>query len=577
MKFQTIFYHRPTGQILNVLPSKYIRSKAEKQKYCPGYPAEETSMIYFPSDLPVDPDIMFVKWMGKSDPAQLMDTSGIPLICLSKKMPFLHAIEQFSTIIVDMVDSMGDNLYRAAAVIEAQKVFPSIPFYCNVEARYVDVLKLIPEITLFTSHKQLGLDPKKCGTVKMPAAFFNDPKGNLFSAPSGYGFYLALPHVPYTVKLTIPPGYDDGFASFDSTIGLRADGHNVVFQLRTKTDEGRSWDIPKAVELARLIHEAYDCTVFYLGSDNDLSGDQPGLINLTNKTTWLQTIHLLRSASHIFCIDSSVLHLCHALDVQAFRLWGRTCPAGVLGEAPGAFDIFSSYSSTQSDIKAISPEQVFFHAFGVRQVTESFVFDHAHDYSQHGDQEVIFKYFSEHPPTNRLLVDVGAFGKHISNSFGLLEQGWKGLLIEPSPGRVKIIKQEFAGLDVTVLNIGISDQRGKLPFYPHKSGEGSSFLPDWFPDDKLKKTISVEVFPLTDVLLEQNLPTGFDLLLVDAEGLDEKIMVRFFEDGKFSPWLIVCECTSFLDANGLFNKHGYTLIARTGERPHGNFFFSRDR
>jgi len=64
--------------------------------------------------------------------------------------------------------------------------------------------------------------------------------------------------------------------------------------------------------------------------------------------------------------------------------------------------------------------------------------------------------------------------------------------------------------------------------------------------------------------------------LVDAEGLDEKIMVRFFEDGKFSPWLIVCECTSFLDANGLFNKHGYTLIARTGERPHGNFFFSRD-
>ena len=576
MNAQTIFYEKATGKIINVRPNTYIRSSRERASFCPGYKSQDVSFLYFPSSIPIAPDTHKVQTRDATHPAILVDASGMPLFYPDRTQQFLNVKAQFKDIIVDMADSMGDNLIRASVVVEAQKHYPQLNFYCKVEPQYRDVMALCPDITLFVDHKTHGLDPKQCGLIRLNGGLIADPRGGRFGKACLYGLFMNLPYVPYATRLKLPKGFDRGFAAFDSSIGLRADGHNVVFHLRSKAPEHRSWFIPQAIELARMIKEVYDCTIFYIGNAADNDVNHPDLINLAGKTTWLQTIHLLKSASHRIVIDSAILHICRALELPYVCLWGLLHPWQILGEAPGAMDIVDSREISQTRIKEITPLRVFERVFPEHRKTAPLIYDPAKNVSQHGTQKIIFKYFAEHPPAHNILVDVGAWGMEMSNTFALLELGWKGLLIDANPERLKNIRDDFAGLNVEILNVGCSDARGRFPFYFHKSETSNSFDPDWDAADKTGVSVSVEVFPLDTLLLERNFPFDFDLLSVDAEGMDEKILNKLFASSAYRPRLVVTEIKSHSSPAVFFKRYGYTQYARTGEHDKHNYIFCRE-
>jgi len=198
------------------------------------------------------------------------------------------------------------------------------------------------------------------------------------------------------------------------------------------------------------------------------------------------------------------------------------------------------------------------------------------DFSQHGTQDIIFKYFNQHPPAFGILVDVGAYGRFLSNTFGLLKLGWKGLLIEANPEKIAPIKEEFKGLDVDVLCIGIGDRIDKQPFYLHSTSGYDSFIPDWRKEDRNGQVVILDIFPLCTVLENKFIPKDFDLLSVDTEGFDSKILTHFLAKSAYRPSLIVAEGDSFTDAAGLFKQYGYALHAIAGDPATGNLIFSRD-
>ena len=57
------------------------------------------------------------------------------------------------------------------------------------------------------------------------------------------------------------------------------------------------------------------------------------------------------------------------------------------------------------------------------------------DYSQHGEQQLIWGYFADHRSGfSHYCVDAGAYDGVIgSNTRAMLKSGWAGLLIEPNP------------------------------------------------------------------------------------------------------------------------------------------------
>jgi len=574
--YQTVFYDSDTFKILKVEKNLYIRSRSQLKSILAHSDASKISFLYFKAALPVDPAFHTLKYMGPNVSPYIAQPDGMPLVYLTIREPFVDAMKCYKTIIVDLEDSMGDNLYRANAVLEAMKKHQDINFLCKVDPQYLPVISLIPGLNIFTSYKALGLEPSKCAIIKMSAGMLADPMGDYYSAPSRYALFLGLNKVEYSVKIDRAKLLKSNFAAFSAAAELREDGHNIAFQLITSTDASRSWKKEYILELARLIKAEYDCNIYSIGQNSDLVDAGTDIINLTGKTSWTETLYLLTQCSHVFCCDSSVLHLCHALDIKPYALYGHTQPRGVTGEPATEYDIGVQTSNFKNVAEAVTPADVFRAAFKKIEDNPIIYKTKAADTSEHGEQKFIEKFFEDHPPKYNFVVDVGAYGKELSNSFALLAAGWKGLLIEADPQRCKRIKKEFAGLSYVLINAGVSDIVSRLPFHIHSCPGHSSFKEDWYKNTLTNKKIMVDVFPLADHLERAKVPYDFDFLTIDTEGLDFIVMRNFFEFSKYRPGLIITESTSYPSGQEFFKNYGYELINFFGAPGWGNYVFARE-
>jgi FkbM family methyltransferase len=198
------------------------------------------------------------------------------------------------------------------------------------------------------------------------------------------------------------------------------------------------------------------------------------------------------------------------------------------------------------------------------------------------EQKIISNFFKDHPPRYKMLVDVGAGGEG-SNTYSLLMDGWSGILIEADPMRAQKLRFDCNGRDVKVLNFAIGDRDGEATFYFRSNPQHNSLLADWHPEERVGES-KIKIRPLADVLSERNIPKDFDLLSIDTEGMDERIMRKFFESD-YHPRLIVTEAVSYTDLS-LFR--GYRLIAKThtgyrdwirevlGRKTYGNLFMMKE-
>jgi FkbM family methyltransferase len=573
MSFQTVFYHSQTGDIFDVYISKYLKSTNDKIKLCPGHPPKEIYALYFQSLIPVIPEVHRVKFFGNKRRPIVCEPSGTPLIYSQKKIPFLKAITDNKTIIVDFHDGMGDKLYRAACVLAAQKKYPKTKFYCRIDTAYIPIMSLVPDINIFIDYKTHGLDKKQCADITCAPSDLAVNFTGEWTAPARYGLFFDLQDVPYNIKLNIPKDFDKSFDNFSKDIKLRADGHNIVFQLRTKDLKERSWSLAYIDELAARIKSVYDCNIYYLGMQKDYQGSSPNIINLCGKTSWLETIFLLRKSSHVFCIDSSILHICRALDIPRYCLWGITQPYDVTTSQPDYNDFGTEPPDSVSPALKITPDVVFNRVFSSIPIPSLKETKPLSDQSQHGEQAIILKWFEGHPPKYKQLVDVGAYGKSISNSFALLSMGWHGILIEANPARIPIIKKEFKGLNIDLLNTGISDKEGSGTLFTHTEPGHNSILKEWYPETLDKKSKKISLVRLPDILASKNIPHDFDMLSIDTEGMDYLIVADMLNKSLYRPKLIITECTSYHSAEIMFKRKGYSLVAFTGPENFGNYIY----
>ena len=140
------------------------------------------------------------------------------------------------------------------------------------------------------------------------------------------------------------------------------------------------------------------------------------------------------------------------------------------------------------------------------------------------------------------IVDVGARGRERSNSFDLLrELEWSGLLIEANSRLIPQIEQDFAGLSVNILNVAVSDTEGRSSFTIGANDDVSSLDEStalaWGPT---KGQIEVEVRRLPTLLQEHDVPERFDLLSLDIEGHDIRVLNDLIASSWYRPtWIII--------------------------------------
>jgi len=176
--------------------------------------------------------------------------------------------------------------------------------------------------------------------------------------------------------------------------------------------------------------------------------------------------------------------------------------------------------------------------------------------SQHGEVEILLKDIIAKSllsiRTAPIIVDVGASGKAISNSYDLLKHfALRGLLIEANPDQCASIERDFAGLDVAVINSAIAADEREVELWVSSSNTHIASLvakrfDDWrnrenFSDlekDKVFKLISRR---LPDILKENNIPNSFLLLSIDIEGLDIDVLNDMFMNSSYEPYYMIVE------------------------------------
>lgn len=208
------------------------------------------------------------------------------------------------------------------------------------------------------------------------------------------------------------------------------------------------------------------------------------------------------------------------------------------------------------------------------------------DHSQFGEGNFLRRYFDEAAPKYRLLVDVGAFGIELSNTYDLIVSGnWGGLLIEPMPAELfwNPLKEAVRERkNIKIFSVAISDSRGVATGHIHETPGHNSLV--FEQESKEKKEIVART--LHDVLEEERVPIDFDLLCVDTEGLDYRIMKNLLEGSSYRPGVIVVEREGPLwehhqvevaqreetiEYGEIFSRFGYAQVFET----YGNKIFSR--
>ena len=165
------------------------------------------------------------------------------------------------------------------------------------------------------------------------------------------------------------------------------------------------------------------------------------------------------------------------------------------------------------------------------------------DVSEHGEVWQLLRLWVNEQASCGIVVDVGARGRDRSNSFDLMEHfGWRGLLVEANPELHGAIDRDFARCDMQLVSCAVSDFNGRSTFTLGVNDDVSSLSA--FASDgwgATRGTVEVEVRRLPDILDEFEIPLDFDLLSLDIEGEDFKVLNDLVANSPYRPNWIVME------------------------------------
>lgn len=190
------------------------------------------------------------------------------------------------------------------------------------------------------------------------------------------------------------------------------------------------------------------------------------------------------------------------------------------------------------------------------------------------------------------VVEVGAYdGIFLSNSSCLIEQGWRGLLVEPVDHLAEACRQRYkSNENVKILQIAVGAGQGYADlFYMDTMSSMSQELKaeyetkDWAQRSlRESRTIRVDVDSLDNILEGENTPPSFEVLIVDVEGMETAVFAGLTLD-RWKPKMLIVELADFhpdLKTNRAesfqlaedITKQGYRVIYKD----HINTIFVRD-
>jgi FkbM family methyltransferase len=173
-------------------------------------------------------------------------------------------------------------------------------------------------------------------------------------------------------------------------------------------------------------------------------------------------------------------------------------------------------------------------------------------YSQHGEDTIALEYFNNKVGT---FLDLGANdGIMLSNTYLFHINKWKGVMVEGSPFVFEKLKNNFEKSDsVQCLNICLSDKEGYHDFYHNVNHDvnpnidkNNIDLLSTIDESSFERAKSWGIFEKRqiwcntfDEVIKRSIYENFDLISIDIEGMDYKILSQIDLDKTKTSCLII--------------------------------------
>lgn len=165
-------------------------------------------------------------------------------------------------------------------------------------------------------------------------------------------------------------------------------------------------------------------------------------------------------------------------------------------------------------------------------------------YSQNNEQEHIDNFFSGKKGT---FIDIGAYdGKTFSNTLSLLEQGWKGFMVEPSPSVFLKLVENTKKFKPVYINCAIALESTLIKFHDSRGDAISSFDEAHVEKWKAGYKCDFDPFMIKTITIDELLRfTGNDIQFInlDVEGLNHalfNVLYAYIVSGNLSKLKMLC-------------------------------------
>lgn len=189
-------------------------------------------------------------------------------------------------------------------------------------------------------------------------------------------------------------------------------------------------------------------------------------------------------------------------------------------------------------------------------------------YSQGREENIILRMVAD-LQGERTVLDIGAGnGRDLSNSLALIERGWSGVLVEPSPFAFqKLMALHCGNPKVTLLNAAIGVENRITKFY---EADDSLYSTTIESHAKLWETRGIKhreyyVAQVTLQRMIEQLGGGADVLSIDAEGASVDILMSV-PFGSWNPHVVIVEHDSrVIEISGWMAAKNYECGGLTAE------------
>jgi FkbM family methyltransferase len=200
------------------------------------------------------------------------------------------------------------------------------------------------------------------------------------------------------------------------------------------------------------------------------------------------------------------------------------------------------------------------------------------NYSQNSEQQIILDFFQS---KSGAVLDIGCNdGVTFSNSRAVLELGWRGVLVDASPGACQKAKDNSKGLDATVIHAALGPACGRITL--HESGTllnkgDKSLVSTIKPDEKGRwpemkwQEVEVPMIDFPTLMLLSPVKT-FDLVSIDIEGGERDLLPQINFDALQTKMAIIewnGKDRDFYDA--IMHGYGFSTTHKNAE----NLIFTR--